>query len=207
MDKAVEFLSQRPVYNGHVTGHSTAPPSPHKDVVAARTWPMFCNLMDDVVAAPHLMELAISYIPIARDYFGEAPRLYSVNVFWTQPAPGQRPYEVTHTWHRDYDDRKQMAVFAYGTDVSDGAAHLYQRGTHVSNTGTGPVETVVGDAGTVFLTDPLGLHMGERPDRLRMLFWARFGVDRFCAPVSRALMGDRYPEDPELQEVIKQVVC
>lgn len=190
-------------------------------------WPMWTCHMEAAVLAPHLFEAILQTRGIAWDYFGEEPLLYSMNAFWTQRSP--QVYDDTHSWHRDCDDRKQLVVFVYGSDVDvpEDGAHLYQVGT--ANVGdndlgyhfTAPppekVRTIRGPAGTVFLSDTRGLHMGVRPQtgNRRCLMWGRWGVtcppesygwDKL-SPVDRRLLDDRYPADPELQHAIRLVVA
>ena len=250
LDELLAFLATCKVWDAHVVPHAKQSFPFVKD---KGVWPMFCHAMEDMVRAPHFFEYAyaIGY-PVARDYFGEKPCLYSLNCFWTQP--GTTTYADTHSWHRDADDRKQLAMFLYGTSVGDlgDGAHLYQRGTHrladgsvdyFFNDASSPdnpaptinaaqaimdaqlgrpaasppahlMATMVGPAGTLFFSDPCGLHMGIRPTKPRMFAWARWGVSRLPAsyvwdhmsPVDKAVMGDRYPTDPFVQDVIKLVV-
>jgi hypothetical protein len=118
-------------------------------------------------------------------------------------------------------------MFVFGVDVleiEDGA-HFYQRGSHrLRDDQLGyhfmfptdsVLETVTGRAGTTFLTDTFGFHMGQRPTtKPRLLLWARWGVSNppesygwdQLRPASSALLGDRYPQDPELREAIRLVV-
>lgn len=240
--ETIAHLDECWVWGAHVASKAQGYPADSKLLRIARSngaWPAMAPTMDDVVRAPHLLEYAIRCFPIVRDYFGEFPRLYSVNVFWTQP--GVYLYPETHDWHRDGDDRKQLGLFLFGTDVTEESAHLYQRGSHRLPDGglpsgdanaihaqldfvhgaayhAPPPETVVhmtGPAGTLFLEDPSGVHMGRRPPAPRMFAWARWGVsnppvsystwDRL-RPCPRELIGDRYPSDPEIQEAIRLVV-
>lgn len=186
---------------------------------------MFCHDMWDVLGAPGVLDVALGSYGDAREYFDEQPLLYSVNAFWTQPAPGQPDYQDTHSWHRDGDDRKQLVAFIFGTCVdkpSDGA-HLYQKGTHLLRDDqlgrdfrAPPPEDIVsvtGRAGAVFLADTNGVHMGLRPSAPRLLLWARWGVsdppqsyhwDRL-KPLPRHRLGALYPSDPELQRAIRLV--
>lgn len=238
------FLDECTVWPAHVAGKANQLRMKKlKDARQDGEWPAFAPTMDDVVCAPHWLEYAIRFYPIAKEYFGETTYLYSINVFWTQPAPSL--YDETHTWHRDGDDRKQLGLFLFGADVGEDGAHLYQRGTHrlpdgsppasAEGTGSGhphaeliasqggdclnPVpENVIhmtGPAGTLFVEDPNGLHMGNRPGKPRMFAWARFGVSKPSAsyqwdhlrPCPKHLIGVRYPSDPEIQEAISLVVA
>ena len=194
-----QFLDDCPVWPNHVASKAAGEGS--KLLFKARVdgeWPAFAPCMDDVIRAPHFFEYALRGYEPATAYFGELPLLYSVNMFFTQPAPTQ--YGDTHNWHRDGDDRKQLGMFMFGTDVLDPAdgGHLYQRGTHClleggdidvahaqldaalgdayRNPPAASVETILGPAGTFFFEDPSGVHMGVRPRGLRAFAWARWGV-------------------------------
>lgn len=216
------------VYNAHVRAKSSTSVI-QTEAVARQEWPMFCVDMQDAVTAPHLFELMVDYYDFAKAYFdGEQPILYSMNAFWTQPAKSGLQYQDTHGWHRDLDDRKQLVIFVYGTDVhnsfSDGA-HLYQRGTqNISDQALGRdfrappphiVRTIMGRAGTAFISDTRGLHMGCRPNKLRMLAWGRWGVSRppqsygwdQLKPTPKTLLGERYPTTPEIQDAVSFVVA
>lgn len=221
VDEIVAHLVQWPMYGAHVAAKATEPPVSFS--VASERYLAFCPHMRDVVTAPHWFELAISFYDAAKEYFGQEPHLYSLNAFWTKPGP---TYADTQTWHRDHDDVRQMAVFMLGTDVDDtpDGAHYYQAASHrIRQEELGyewhqpPYERVVrvgGQRGTIFACDPWGLHRGFPPNQFRLLLWARwcvspeprvYGVDNL-APVSKDLLGDRYPSNPALQEAIKLVV-
>lgn len=206
------------VYNGHVKAKADKS-LPGPVYAQAARWPMWTVDMHDVITAPHLFEAALESYPIARDYFREEPVLYSMNAFWTHPS--EQLYMDTHGWHNDGDDRKQLVLFIYGTDVltAENGGHLYQVGTHYQRRGyalnaAGPQRLITGTAGTAFMSDTTGQHVGIRPNQLRMLMWARWGVstppisyhwDRL-SPCPRERLGDRYPQDPELQRVVRFVV-
>jgi hypothetical protein len=74
----------------------------------------------------------------------------------------------------------------YGTDVltlEDGAHH-YEIGSHLDIDGdenyneyvpTREVTAILGAAGTVFMSDPFGIHLGRRPEhKPRLLIVARY---------------------------------
>jgi hypothetical protein len=228
----VDHLWEKRVFNAHVVAKATEIPVTLSLAVKEKRWPMMCHLMEDVVTAPYLFEMALAVLPMVQAYFGgERPCLYSMNAFWTQPSDSPQ-YADTHWWHRDGDDRKQLALFMYGTNVlkSGDGSHLYQRGTHkipdnaLTDMAGNPrlytepvpeaLSTVIGPAGTLFFSDPSGLHMGLRPQGLRMLAWMRFGVSfpppmyiiDGLMPVDKTILGSRYPADPTLQEQIQLVV-
>lgn len=234
------YFRDKLVWNGHVIDHSNQQPILWTDAVQQEDWPMFCAHQDVVVGAPHLFEHALNMNYIARAYFGgERPLLYSMNAFWTQPAT--TAYRDTHEWHRDPDDHKQMCMFIYGEDVMvpENGAHFYQVGTqmrhvpehlatrpeleenmHRVNASMGrplnqcpPEKTAVflGPAGTTFLTDPSGIHVGARPNKLRMLIWARWGTHAFFASEAKdrvppEVLGGRYPiHDAEMLACVEKL--
>jgi hypothetical protein len=219
-------LMTSPMYRHHIPGKAAEPPVSHEEAV--RNWSVFSPKMEDVIRAPYFFELALSYMSLAKAYFRQMPRMYSISAFWTTPAEGPL-YGDTQTWHRDQDDKYQMTLFMLGTDVPDPSegAHLYQRGTHriadkdlgrdpPSPPPVGTVEAVWGAAGTLVIADTWGLHKAIRPAKLpRLLVWARYAVanppftyvNDGLAPVPKTLLGDRYPSDPELQEVVRLVVA
>src|ERR1700739_3450164 len=191
------FLSTCVVYNAHVKAKSTKVESEVSRVIDNKSWPVFCVSMEDIVRAPYFFEYALIGFDLAEAYFGEFPRLYSMNCFWTQPAFIE--YKDTHWWHVDGDDRQQLVMFMYGNDVSspEEGSHLYQAGSNnhwQDIAGNSPsnyssflwyecerppedkVISILGKAGTCFFTDPRGFHMAPRPNKLRMLCWARWGV-------------------------------
>jgi hypothetical protein len=183
------FLMPRPVWDTHVKAKSGNAPLQLEVALRTRAWPMMCHSMRDIILAPELFETALQFKPFADAYFGEFARLYSANAFWTQPAPHAPAYPLTHYLHRDDDDRKQLVMFIYGTDVTvpaDGA-HVYVYGSHVltheqesyNETKYGRLRhlPVLGPAGTMFFADTAGFHMGLRPTtKPRLLIWFRWGV-------------------------------
>lgn len=219
-----KYLDRCTAYNAHIKNKGNT-----NDICyRAKTkpnWPCFSVSMQDIVIAPYFFEYALKGFTLAKEYFAEPPLLYSMNCFWTQPAKSE--YKDTHDWHRDGDDRKQLVMFMYGTDVDtiENGAHKYQLGSHnLKDSELGypfreppedKVLTILAKAGTCFFVDTWGMHMGVRPDKLRMLCWARWGVSDppesykwdQLAPVPKKLLGDRYPKDSELQESIRLVVA
>ena len=225
VEEIVSFLADAETFNAHVWAKATEPSVPLRRALAENRWPAMSHRMEVAIALPHLFELALETRAVAEAYFGESPLLYSMNAFWTQPAPGRPQYQDTHGWHRDGDDRKQLVLFVTGTDTAPGnGAHRYQRGTHRTgdaDLGRDPCDArdvmiVDGPAGTAFLADTSGLHVGDRPSLgPRLLLWARWGVsdppisygwDKL-SPVPRAVLGERYPEDRMLRDAVRLVVA
>lgn len=182
-------LKSAVTFTGHVIPQGDMKPRTFDEAMAHPHG--FCtHKMADVLSSPGLFTMILGFLPLAEEYFGEVARLYSVNAFWKKPsgAPG---------WHYDEDDRKQLVMFMFGTDVateSDGS-HGYVLGSHkwdraklkpwhnVQEDVSGPlpsdwpVTSIYGPAGTIFITDTRGLHNGFAPKTTpRLLLWARFGV-------------------------------
>jgi len=201
------YLQTRPTYPGHVKGASVA---------AQPAGSSTCWAPEDVLRAPHFFEFAAGLTPVAAEYLESRPLLYSVNAFTTYPLNGP-PNPDIQDWHRDRDDVRFLALFVYLTDVLHplAGAHLFQQGTH-QGAAEGPVRTVLGPAGTAFLADTRGIHMGIRPvAQPRTMAWARWGVSDPPAsyqwdkqrPCSKYVLGDRYPNDKGARESIRLVVA
>lgn len=180
----VNHLKSRPVYSGHVIVHGDRQPiafEHSKHMEAA------CYEMESVVTAPHFFEWALRLTDFAGFSMGEFPRMYSCNAFWTRPGPSEDNPHI-QVWHRDRDDRKFVALFLYGTDVltEDDGPHLFALGTHKFNDGQNrppesrePVKRIFGSAGTMFLANTAGLHLGLKPkSHERLLAWARWCVSK-----------------------------
>jgi hypothetical protein len=205
VEETMAYLDAQPRYPGHVKGAS----------VKQRPGSSTCWAPEDVLVAPYFFEFALELTSVARDYLGVEPLLYSVNAFTTYPLDGPTNPDIQE-WHRDRDDAKFLALFVYLTDVmttADGA-HLFKLGSHQGGAGVGE-RVVLGHAGTAFLADTRGLHMGVRPaSRPRTIAWARWGVSDpppsyvwdGVKPCDKAILGARYPKDKQVQESIRLVV-
>jgi hypothetical protein len=169
-----------------------------------------CVHNDHVLLAPHLLERALSYTDVAAAYLEcDPPWLYSANCFWSRPGAAPLRDDIQE-FHKDYDDKKFVALFVFLTDVlrdADGPHDLFGP--------DGEERTVRGPAGTVFLADTSRMHRGRKPTTHERGFcWYRWGVTEHpgddhayvwdhLAPIDKALLGDRYPVDPRLQDSIK----
>lgn len=193
-------------HRGHVKGASVAVHQPGNST---------CWAPEDVLRAPHFLEFVLGMTDVAGAYLGQEPLLYSVNAFTTYPIDGPMNPDI-QAWHRDKDDVRFVALFVYLTDVDDewDGAHLFKMGTHTGDD-DGPISTIIGPAGTAFLADTRGLHMGVRPvARPRTMAWARWCVTDPPAsyvwdgqtPVDKAALGNRYPTDQALRDSIRLVV-
>lgn len=125
-------------------------------------------------------------------YMGCWPTLYSMNVWWSDPAPNNEP-QIDHMqrFHRDRDDWRFLTLFVYLTDVTeDNGPHQMIRRSHLEDTiGAGKafdedcerqfadrIQTVTGPAGTAFLVNTIALHRGLPPrTKPRLIAWGRYG--------------------------------
>lgn len=203
MNKIRSHLDRCQQYPGHVkaVGEKDQSLEHIKNSMGQR-----CYAMADVIKAPGFFKTAMKLAPMARKAFEvEIPRLYSLNAFWTFPShydPGLMGF------HTDNDDRKQMVMFVFGTDVltDDDGPHIYK-------SKSGRDIDIYGPRGSVFITDTSRLHKGLQPrNNPRLLLWARWGIsnppdaygwDRL-SPVPKEEVLD-YPDDPWLQECVKLV--
>jgi hypothetical protein len=204
--ETLDYLESRPKYHGHVKGASVAAHQPGNST---------CWAPEDVLRAPHFLEFALALTPVVKSYLEQEPLLYSVNAFTTYPISGPMNPDIQE-WHRDRDDVRFVGLFVYLTDVirADDGAHLFETRTHNGDV-VGPIHTVLGSAGTAFLADTRGLHMGVRPAlRSRTMAWARWCVSDPPAsyvwdkqtPVPHSTLGERYPRDQAVRESIRLVV-
>jgi len=221
VDHAAELaahLRASPCYPGHVKVYGDRVPRTFEEI--RETHDLWCHDMRDVVLAPHFWDFVISLMPTAVEYLGSAPHLYSLNAFWAKP--GGSIWKDLQTFHRDADDDRFLTLFVYGTDVLDvnDGPHLFRAGTHARpdlapedcfEQEFAPV-SVYGRAGTAFLADTRGLHMGMKPTHgERLLLWARWGVSERPASydwdqLEPVPVGDRYSIDPVTRELVKLVV-
>ncbi len=109
-------------------------------------------------------------------------------------------------------------MFVYGTDVlcEEDGPHRFVLGSHDESTiGAHVAPPVLGPAGTTFLADTRGLHMGVKPTSTepRLIVWARYGVSERpwaygqdqLAPVDADRLGDRYPPDAATRKMVELV--
>lgn len=200
LNEFIEYLKSCSATNHHVFAQGSLK-QVARDVLGKSDWPIVGHSEDDVRAGPHHREYITQFQYLANDYcahpvsagwdpwFSTYPNIVSTNAFWTQPS-GSR-YRDTHDWHRDPPGRSQFTLFVFGTDVltlEDGA-HNYECGSHsVPSTNdsvsynyagykpTRPIETITGPAGTAFIVDSHGFHLGHRPQTApRLLLVTRWG--------------------------------
>ena len=124
------YLKSKPCYTGHVLAYGDGVPRTVEE--CARLSNCGSYRPADVLAAPHLLELANSpdLLALAQSYLGCTPSIYSVHMFWSFPDRTER-YATTQNYHRDFDDFRFCTVFLFLSDVEvDNGAHYFIRGTH-----------------------------------------------------------------------------
>lgn len=202
------YLRSRPVYNAHVPAQSDGRPRSIAGLRRlfgdARQHPFGSYRLEDILCAPHLLEVALSneVLGVAESYLGCAPTLYSMNAWW---AFGGKTATVTRHWHRDPDDYRFVAFFIFLTDIDDtGGQHVFIKHSHNEAlmrrqlaAQKMPVEfpfsdhtqvpethpfyernslVCTGPAGTAFLADTYGVHRALPPSKDRLVLWARYGL-------------------------------
>lgn len=207
------FLSEKQIWEGHVPAKSGG------RVGDKAHSPSTCWLMEDVLAAPYLFEMALSLFPMASEYLEQPALLYSVNAFTTYPREGPTVADIQE-FHRDRDDSKFIGLFMFCSDVPalEDGGHEFVRGSHLDGSQGHEgreILDVTGPAGTMFLAVTSGLHRGIRPRSLpRTMAWARWGVSDppaayswdSMSPVASAKLGARYPTDPAIRSGLRLVI-
>lgn len=148
----------------------------------------------DVIACPHLLELANSapLIRLAARYIGCKPTISAIGLRWSYPQEGTGT--GLQGFHRDCDDWRFIKVFAYLTDVDEGAGpHVYVSGSHrercsmrllpytdgevAERYGQQKMVRVIGPAGTFFAVDTHGVHKGLLPSsKPRLLLQIQYSL-------------------------------
>lgn len=137
-------------------------------------------MCEDVVQAPHVMEIANNKILLryVSEYFGALPSIDYIGAWWSLPTDTP---SLTQSFHRDIDTLHSMKFFIYLTEVSENTGpHVYIKGSCKSNFNSikdkmhsdqeierffekEQVLNLVGPKGYCFLADTFGLHKGMPP--------------------------------------------
>lgn len=130
IDDVHRHFAARPSFAAHIAAKSDGV---ERTLEGCQTLgPQASYRLADVVAAPHLIELANreDVLTLMEAYLGCVPSIYSVNAFWTFPGHAEL-IPGLQTYHRDMDDFRFCTLFVFLTDLapSDGAHH-FVRGTH-----------------------------------------------------------------------------
>ena len=148
----------------------------------------------DVLGCPHLLELANSapLLRLAAQYIGCKPTISAIGLRWSYPREGVGT--GLQGFHRDCDDWRFIKVFAYLTDVDEGAGpHVYVSGSHSERSsvrlapyadeevaaryGQQKMVRVTGPAGTFFAVDTHGVHKGLMPSsKPRLLLQIQYSL-------------------------------
>ncbi len=176
--QTMRYLERCPVLPGHVGSR------PREGV--------WHHAMQDVMAAPHFLAYAKSFTPLASEYFGSPAHLWSLNAFITDEHTPLIPSIME--WHRDKEAKKILVLFVFGTDVDPEGAHCFVNGSHAdphANPVTASHTRIWGLEGTAFLADTTGLHCGLRPNKRRVVLWARFADE-----IPQAKAAENLPDVP-----------
>jgi hypothetical protein len=127
VDEIVRYLRGQAGYSGHHVSSSDGVPRGFGELALGHRYCAYTP--DTVLGAPHLMALANRHdvLDFVERALGCVPTLYSVNAWWSFPAPGEPWPPYSQQFHRDDDDFRFFTLFAYLTDVTrpeDGATQL-----------------------------------------------------------------------------------
>jgi hypothetical protein len=150
--------------------------------------------LDTVLGCPGLLQMvnAPEILDLAEGYLGCRPTLSSLGVRWTFPVP--LPPARFQEFHRDIDDWRFIKLLVYLTPVTEAAGpHEYVLGSHlgsfgprakaygrrelVARYGASNVVAVLGEPGTAFVGDTIGIHRGGTPvSEPRLLLLAQYSL-------------------------------
>lgn len=173
-----------------------------------------------VLASPVTQRLLAdpSLLALAQRYLGGSPVQDLAAMWWSAPGAGPSS-EAAQQFHHDLDRLRFVKLFAYLTDVDEGAGpHVFVRGSHrstptalradrrfddeevMAHFGPEAVVHVTGGRGTLFLADTRGLHKGMPVQRgHRLVFQLEWATSLYGYPAARHALD---PLVPELAEAI-----
>lgn len=173
---------------------------------------MSCPLIVALVNAPEVLSLAGAYL-------GCCPTLSSVGLRWSFPSAAEA--SDVQRFHRDPDDWRFVKLFVYLTDVDENSGpHIYVQGSHRSDLrvrarpydlsyierkyGPDSARMMLGQRGTAFMADTMGIHMGKPPiERPRLMLIAQYSLLPVYAFKYRPLaMLPRPAVDPYINRLI-----
>lgn len=157
-------------------------------------------------------------IDIARHYLGAQARLITTRIWWSFPtkaSESDRSLASLDKFHFDLDDWRMIKFFFNLVDVDEGTGpHVFVKGSHnrrkakhqytllvghpadevLDYYGKESAVTLTGKAGSGFVEDPFGFHMGTVPEtRPRLMMEVGFGVSK---PSRAASTANRSCADP-----------
>jgi len=123
----LRHISQMPLFNSYSAASS--------DGVArlpdqARKFPIGAVPTQEVCRTPGVVEIANdpNVLKIVECYLGCIPTIYSIGIWHSFPCEN---YNITQTFHRDYDDFRFCSLFVYLTDVDEQSGpHQYVKQSH-----------------------------------------------------------------------------
>ncbi|MFB9912785.1 hypothetical protein [Rhizobium paknamense] len=142
-------------------------------------------------------------IAIARQYLGAQARLITTRVWWsfpTEATEADRRLASLDKFHFDLDDWRMLKFFFNINEVDEGTGpHVFVKGSHqrrmlkhqytllvghpadevLDYYGPDRAVTLTGPAGSGFVEDPFGFHMGTVPTKKpRLMMEIGFGVSK-----------------------------
>ncbi|MBB4169973.1 hypothetical protein [Rhizobium sp. BK538] len=142
-------------------------------------------------------------IDIARHYLGGEANLITTRTWWSFPTKSASEADLSRAsfkFHFDLDDWRMLKFFFYLSDVdADAGPHVYVKGSHnrrrlkhqltllvghsveevLGFYGEENAVTMTGRAGTGFVEDPFGFHMGTLAKQTpRLMMEVGFGVSK-----------------------------
>lgn len=142
-------------------------------------------------------------LDIARHYLGGQAKLITTRTWWSFPTKSASEADLSRAsfkFHFDLDDWRMLKFFFYLSDVdADAGPHVYVKGSHnrrrvkhqltllvghpaeevLDYYGAENAVTLTGKAGTGFVEDPFGFHMGTLAKQTpRLMMEVGFGVSR-----------------------------
>ncbi len=142
-------------------------------------------------------------IDVARQYLGGQAKVITTRIWWsfpTQASEADRSLASLDKYHFDLDDWRMLKFFFNLVDVDEGTGpHVFIKGSHrrrrvrhqltllvghpanevLDYYGQGNALTLTGRAGSGFVEDPFGFHMGTVPTRKpRLMMEVGFGVSK-----------------------------
>ncbi|MBB6485583.1 phytanoyl-CoA dioxygenase family protein [Rhizobium lusitanum] len=142
-------------------------------------------------------------IDVARQYLGGQAKVITTRIWWsfpTQASEADRSLASLDKYHFDLDDWRMLKFFFNLVDVDEGTGpHVFVKGSHkrrrvrhqltllvghpasevLDYYGEANALTLTGKAGSGFVEDPFGFHMGTVPtQRPRLMMEVGFGVSK-----------------------------
>ncbi|AYD00117.1 hypothetical protein [Neorhizobium sp. NCHU2750] len=143
-------------------------------------------------------------IDVARHYLGATAQLITTRIWWSFPtkasSEADRSLASLDKFHFDLDDWRMLKFFFNLVDVDEGTGpHVFVKGSHsrrktkhqytllvghpadevLDYYGADKAVTLTGPAGSGFVEDPFGFHMGTVPTtRPRLMMEVGFGVSK-----------------------------